>query len=142
MATDDAKRSVNIQRVDVGQAVSAKWTVKPIFHAAILLHCLVHFGSHEQLDGKYLGLLAKASRGWMEFKLSRPGGQVDAVVVWLNLSARDPDRLAIRLLRIGQSVTVGRHDALDRSNNVLVGRVGVSRQRWLNRKRRDDTAGR
>lgn len=119
--------------------MAAQGTSKLVLHAPVLGHFRAELGAHEPLDSKELGLLANALFGRMHLELVLPVGKVLGIVIGFDASARDPDTLSVRRLRIGQRVAVRGHDTTNRLVNVLVGSIRILGLWSFNRKGGNDS---
>lgn len=140
VTSDNAESIVQVQGVNKGSAVSTDGPSKVVLHATVFIHPFRKLGTHEQLNSQELGLFAKTVLGGMASELILPAVLVNRVVVGSNTTSSDPDGMTIRVFRIGKSVTVGRHDSLDGTNDILVGGFRVGSQSRLDGKGSQDAA--
>lgn len=104
--------------------MSAQRSRKGVLETAVRIHAGGQLGSHEELDGQQSGLLSHAVLGWVTAKEPLPVAHVLWVRVGFNLASRNPDRVAVIRVGVGNLVTVGGHDAPDWTGHVRVGCVG------------------
>ena len=123
MTLNDTKSLVKVHSIDISSAMPAERTSEFIFHASVVLHSPGNSGTHEHLDGHELGLLAERMLRRVFREQSLPGHDICRVVIWLDATAREPHRVTVGGLGVGDTVAERCHDSTDRAVDILVGRI-------------------
>lgn len=141
MTSDYSQSFVKVDHIDISHTVATDRASKGILHASIIGHLIGYCGTHEKLDSQELGFLAKAMLGRMQGEQPLPLKDVSGIVVGLDAASCEPDGMSVFDSRVGKAVTVGGHDTLDRTVNILVGGVGEGSHRGLDGEGCNDMVG-